>query len=125
MAHLKAIYVDIMLWNLDEDPQTSTSNTYAVVSNDGSVYWSRPGHLRPACKFVGLDMFPFDRLTCAMEFGSWGYSGKYLRLIPGQGSGFSIGGSKTAGESYNEFSFAEEDPVTCESHVYPPYPALP
>jgi len=36
-----------------------------------------------------------------------------------------MGGSQTAGESYNEFSFVEEDPVVCLPHVYPPYPSSP
>lgn len=55
----------------------SLDDAYASVSHDGTVFWSRPGHLRPVCKFEGLDAFPFDRLTCAMEIGSWTRSGKY------------------------------------------------
>ena len=38
-----------------------------------------------------------------MEFGSWAYSGKYLRLVKGLETGFSLGRSETAGESFNEF----------------------
>ena len=60
---------DLELWNLDEGLRESFDDAYALVSNDGKVYWSRPGHLRPACKFGGLVNFPFDMLSCTMEFG--------------------------------------------------------
>ena len=60
-----------------------------------------------------------------MEFGSWSYSGKYMRLIKGGGTGYSIGGSETAGESFNEFSFVEDDPVQCIEHLYPPFAGSP
>ena len=85
------------------------------------------GHLRPVCKYIGLDIFPFDKLTCQIEFGSWTYSGKYMRLVKGgiDGTGFSLGGSGTAGATYNEFSFVDDSPIVCEEIVYPPYPAAP
>lgn len=117
--------LDIELWNLEEGLSDSMDDAYAVVNNDGTIFWSRPGHLRPACKFSGLHYFPFDKLTCTLEFGSWTYSGKYIRMVKGVGGGFTIGGSETSGESFNEFSFVEEDPVTCVEHVYPPYPISP
>ena len=116
---------DIELWNLEEGLRESFDDAYAIVSYDGSVWWSRPGHLRPACKFYGLREFPFDKLSCAIEFGSWVYSGKYMRLVKGGGTGYSIGGSETAGESFNEFSFVEENAIDCKEVVYPPYPASP
>ena len=118
---------DIELWNLETGLSDTLDDAYAIVSYDGSIFWSRPGHLKPTCKFYGLSNFPFDELTCMMEFGSWVYSGKYMRLVKGgsDGDGFSVGGSDTAGSSYNEFSFAKEDPITCFEHVYPPYPASP
>ena len=94
---------DIQLWNLDEGLADSLEDAYAVVSFDGTVFWSRPGHLRPACKYEGLEKFPFDELSCTIELGSWSYNGKYLSLAKGgdDKAGFSIGGSKTAGQSYN------------------------
>jgi hypothetical protein len=118
---------DIELWNLQSGLSETLDDSYAVVSYDGSVYWSRPGHLRPTCKFYGLNNFPFDELTCTMEFGSWTYSGKYMRLVMGgaDGDGFSLGGSETAGANFNEFSFVEENPISCVPHVYPPYPISP
>ena len=53
-----------------------------------------------------------------MEFRSWGSSGKYLGMEKDKGVGFSIGNSLTAGESYEEYSFVEEDPITCVQHLY-------
>ena len=116
---------DIELWNLEEGLRDSFDDAYAIVSNDGSIFWSRPGHLRPVCKWYGLNDFPFDELSCSIEFGSWGYSGKYMRLVKGGGTGFSLGGSETAGSSFNEFAFADENPISCEEVVYPPFPASP
>jgi len=116
---------DIELWNLDEGLSDSFDDAYAIVSNDGSIFWSRPGHLRPVCKWYGLNDFPFDELSCSLEFGSWVYSGKYMRLVKGGGSGYSLGGSETAGSSFNEFAFADENPISCEEVVYPPFPASP
>ncbi|EOD38554.1 hypothetical protein EMIHUDRAFT_224308 [Emiliania huxleyi CCMP1516] len=118
---------DMTLWNQGESMQTSLSNAFASVSSDGTVFWSRPGHLRPTCKFVGLDRFPFDELGCTMEFGSWSFrptnleDGLYLRPVK-MGDGFSIGGSETAGESFQEFSL---EGVECRDKVYPPYPGDP
>ena len=94
---------DIELWNLDSGLAKTLEDAYAVVKYDGTVFWSRPGHLRPACRYEGLELFPFDELSCTIELGSWSYSGKYVTLAKGgdDGAGFSIGGSQTAGESYN------------------------
>lgn len=117
---------DIELWNLESAISDTLGDTYAVVSYDGSIYWTRPGHLRPTCKFYGLNNFPFDELTCQIEFGSWDYSGKYMRLVKGgsDGDGWSLGGSATAGSSFNEFNFVE-DAIECTEIVYPPFPISP
>jgi len=97
---------DLQLWNMEMGLEDSLSDTYASVSSDGRVFWSRPGHLIPACRFSGLEHFPFDTLSCTMEFGSWSYSGLYVRPIKMDGVGYSIGGSETAGQSYAEIRFS-------------------
>ena len=112
---------DLELWNLQESLQTSFTNAHAVVSQTGLVFWSRPGHLRPVCKLSGLQLFPFDSLSCKLEIGSWAFSGLYLRPEM-MGEGFTIGGSDTAGESYSEYHLEN---VTAVEHVYPPYPGAP
>ena len=112
---------DLQLWNLETPLSESLADAHAVVSSDGHVFWSRPGHVKAVCKFVGLDDFPFDTLDCSLEIGSWTYSGVYVRPVK-MDEGFTIGGSETAGESFAEFSLLS---VECEEHVYPPYPVAP
>jgi hypothetical protein len=113
---------DIELWNQKESIQTSFSNSFAVVSPDGRVFWSRPGQLNPICKFKGLQNFPFDELVCDIEMGSWGYSGKYMRLKLFDDTGYSIGGSGTSGEAFSEFKLSN---VSAKLVIYPPYPTDP
>uniref|UniRef100_A0A7R9WKC0 Neurotransmitter-gated ion-channel transmembrane domain-containing protein n=1 Tax=Pseudictyota dubia TaxID=2749911 RepID=A0A7R9WKC0_9STRA len=69
-----------------------------------------------------MDDFPFDKLKCTVEIGSWAHSGLYVRPILMGGEGFSVGGSETAGESYAEFILGE---VGAREVLYPPYPAAP
>ena len=44
----------------------------AMVSHDGTVFWSPPARLRSSCK-VDITFFPFDGQLCKMKFGSWTY----------------------------------------------------
>ena len=69
----------------------------------------------------GLHDFPFDKLVCVAEIGSWAISGKYLKLELYNG-GYSIGGSETSGESFSEFKLDGVEAVAVE---YPPYPSDP
>lgn len=94
---------DLHLWNVAEPLASSLASAHAIVSSDGTVFWARPGHLKPACKFEGLKNFPFDTLSCSIEIGSWTHSGLFIRVTKFE-EGFSIGGSETAGEAYAEFS---------------------
>jgi len=113
---------DVELWNQKQSIKTSFSNTYAAVDPDGRVFWSRPGHLNPICKFRGLHNFPFDNLVCVVELGSWSYSGKFMRLGLFEDTGFSVGGSGTSGEAFSEFTLRN---VSAELVIYPPYPSDP
>ena len=114
---------DLELWNLDESLSMSMTDAYArLTPTTGRVYWSRPGHLRPVCKFNGLQGFPFDELECTIEIGSWSYSGLYVRPKLMHGTGFSIGGSETAGESFAEFTLTD---VRAEEFIYPPFDLIP
>ena len=115
---------DMYLWNQEEDMSGTLADTYATVSSDGTVFWSRPGRIKSTCKYIGLENFPFDRLGCALEFGSWAHSGLYFRPVKLNGDGYTIGGSETAGGSYQEF-FLIPDDVAVESIIYPPFPSSP
>jgi hypothetical protein len=108
---------DLELWNQQEPLADTLTSTHAIVTAEGTVFWSRPGHIKAVCRFAGLDDFPFDTLECTIEIGSWSHSGLYLRPIK-LGEGFSIGGSQTAGEAYQEFSL---DGVVAEEYTYPPF----
>ena len=48
----------------------------------GNVFWSRPGLLKILCRFRGLQLFPFDKLNCTMEIGSWSRDGRTEDVIP-------------------------------------------
>lgn len=110
---------DIYLWNQQEPLQATMADTYASVTSAGIVFWTRPGRIKATCKFVGLDKFPFDTLTCQLEFGSWVHSGLFLRTTKMGGEGYTIGGSDTAGQSFAEFRLKQ---VSVNERVYPPFP---
>jgi hypothetical protein len=117
---------DLELWNMESSLKQTLTDSYAYVDSTGTVYWSRPGHIRAACKFGGLDSFPFDRLVCTMELGSWSYSGLYLRPQKMDGVGFTVGGSETAGESFTEYQLSDNgEAVIVREKVYPPFPGSP
>ncbi len=96
---------DIELWNQKESIKTSFSNSFAAVDSDGRVFWSRPGHLNPVCKFRGLERFPFDKLSCVIELGSWSYSGRSAnhRACPPSFSLSSDESTETRDEIYSSF----------------------
>ena len=48
---------DIELWNQMESIKTSFNSGWAEVTPDGRVFWSRPGHLIPVCKFEGRSSY--------------------------------------------------------------------
>ena len=99
---------DLELWNLDESLSTSLTDAYArLTPTTGRIYWSRPGHLKPVCRFKGLQHFPYDELECSIEIGSWSYSGLKIQTKLMDGVGISTGGSETAGESFAEFAMTD------------------
>ena len=99
---------DLELWNLDESLSTSLTDAYArLTPTTGHIYWSRPGHLKPVCRFKGLQHFPYDELECSIEIGSWSYSGLKIQTKLMDGVGISTGGSETAGESFAEFAMTD------------------
>ena len=101
---------DNEIWIPDIQPYNGLQNTFstldpaiATVSSDGQVFLSRPGTLDVMCKFSGLVAFPYDSLTCPVEFGGWGYSGGWQGILL-HGGGFSISSQEvTSGTSYQEY----------------------
>ena len=95
----------------------------ARVRNDGQVYWSRPGMLDIMCRFSGLVMFPYDRLSCSVEVGGWINSGAR------QGLSFSLSDgcadfSTTEQSSLASYTEASIERVECSGHMYT-YDSLP
>ena len=39
-------------------------------------------------------------------------------MLEKSNEGYQLGGSQTAGESYEEYSFAEEDPISVQKYIY-------
>ena len=60
---------DIQPYNGAEGAFETLDSAMASVSSSGSIFWSRPGMLDVMCKFSGLVAFPYDELSCPIEFG--------------------------------------------------------
>jgi len=69
----------IALWTPGAVLEHTLSNQLCLVTNEGSVTWSRPGRIQSACKF-DIAKFPFDKPVCGIEFGSWAKSKAELQL---------------------------------------------
>ena len=82
-----AVWVpDLIQYNAAEKQSSRLANTKAVVSYDGSVFWSQPGHLHsprflahrlslagPIASLYTPQMqdYPFDSQNISFQFGSW------------------------------------------------------
>ena len=116
--HAQIWIPDIAMYNGFAGLQSTLDPQYASVSSDGSVYYSRPGTYEVMCKFSGLVAFPFDTLSCGIEFGGWALSGGHQGiLLDGTGYTFSKQGA-TSGSSYQEYEIsALEENRTRIEHV--------
>jgi len=127
---LSEIWVpDVQLYNSLESTQELGANALAMVYSDGTVYWSRPGMLRPLCKYSGLVAFPFDTLRCDMEFAGWSWSGYHQGIFPRDGKYASFSDAEaTSGSSYQEFDLirTEESDSVLEYDCCPgePWPVV-
>ena len=52
----------------------------AMISFDGTVFWSPPARMRSSCK-VDITFFPFDKQKCKMKFGSWTYDQAQVDIV--------------------------------------------
>jgi hypothetical protein len=116
---------DIQPYNGIQGTTMSLEPSPVRVSNDGSVFWSRPGVLDVMCKFSGLAAFPFDNLLCAIELGGYSYSGGYQGIILKGGKGIEHSLQEvTTGTSYQEFDIVNIT-STVNRYTYPDYPSEP
>ena len=122
---------DITPYNSREGLTSTLEPAVAKVDHLGSVYYSRPGGLDVLCRFSGLVAFPFDNLTCAVEFGGWLWSGAQQGVVPRNGtSGFTFSSQEaTSGSSYQEFRIVDVTTVP-QNYAYSgaggaePYPII-
>eukprot|EP01025_Chloroclados_australasicus_P027860 TRINITY_DN2756_c0_g3_i1.p1 TRINITY_DN2756_c0_g3~~TRINITY_DN2756_c0_g3_i1.p1 ORF type:complete len:680 (+),score=63.39 TRINITY_DN2756_c0_g3_i1:76-2115(+) len=108
----------IELWNSFEPLGVHLYPQQFVVSDDGSIFWSRNGRIMVACNIEGLDNFPYDSTECVMEFGSWVYDQKQVALGLLKG-GYEVGGSVTSSQSdHQQYEFTN---ITVKKYSYPAF----
>ena len=115
---------DVQPYNSNEGIYLSLEPSLVRVSSSGETFWSRPGSLDIMCRFSGLVAFPFDQLSCPVEFGGWSFSGGHqgINLLNG---GYSFSKQElTSGSSYQEHEI-EAVSVALELYTYPNYPSEP
>eukprot|EP01026_Neomeris_dumetosa_P048582 TRINITY_DN4213_c0_g1_i6.p1 TRINITY_DN4213_c0_g1~~TRINITY_DN4213_c0_g1_i6.p1 ORF type:complete len:759 (-),score=91.72 TRINITY_DN4213_c0_g1_i6:690-2672(-) len=64
----------VELWNGEEPSWFHLAPQQFRVNYTGGVTWSRNGKFVVACNLKGIGGFPYDRMTCMLEFGSWNYA---------------------------------------------------
>ena len=93
----------------------------ALVSSAGNVFWSRPGTLDLLCRYSGLVMFPYDRLSCPLQIGGWMASGTTQGLLPGRlgGSSNCVSITTSEDEEVSQSSYSEYiiDRVECDQQT--------
>lgn len=73
---------DVSCYNAQTGLMSSLDASLASVTNEGWVYWSRPGMLEVICRYSGLINFPADKLKCQFEMAGWWLSTAYQNLYP-------------------------------------------
>ena len=122
-----AIWVpDIKMYNSGDSLLSTLDPAAPMIHSDGSIFWSRPGRLDVLCKFSGLVAFPFDRLTCAVDFGGWSLSGRYqgIELLNGGYELHDANDESSAGNTYQEYAINNVT-VTVSNKTYPCCPDEP
>ena len=113
--------IDLQPFNALTGTVQSLEPSYAQVASDGSIFWSRPGSLDVMCKFSGLVAFPFDSLSCGLEFGGFIITGAYQGLNLHDGGYVFEAQEVNSGSSYQEYDITN---VTVKTAMYS-YPCCP
>lgn len=80
---------DSEIWVPDLELYTQTSSVYEAarkgtrVRYDGSAFLSRPALFTILCSFTDVQLFPYDKPACTLDFGGWAQSGSIVNYIPG------------------------------------------
>ena len=73
---------DLELMNAEESVY-EVSRKNVQVWSDGTTFWSRPAIYKVICSFTDVEDFPYDTLSCVMDFSGWARSGLFVNYIPG------------------------------------------
>ncbi|RNA37099.1 Cation transporter family [Brachionus plicatilis] len=71
---------DLVLYNNADDYFSYKKDTYAMIYNNGKVFWPVPTKLQSTCKF-DVTFFPFDIQRCFLKIGSWTYDGFQVDIM--------------------------------------------
>ena len=109
---------DIAINNAQTGLMSSFDPALASVTNEGWVYWSRPGMLEVICRYSGLINFPSDKLKCAFEMGGWWLSAAYQNVYPmGVPSGYDLA-AEWDGQPATRYSYNEQSIVNVDVRVF-------
>ncbi|GBF97408.1 hypothetical protein Rsub_09573 [Raphidocelis subcapitata] len=113
---LEIWFPDVTLWNAATDISSTLGIKWPRVSSNGDIFWTRNGILEVACNFKGLEAYPFGRVSCELEVGSWAMAANKMDLWPFK-EGATIGLSLTGedGAQTVEYSLIN---ATARRHVY-------
>ena len=91
----------------------------AYIDSDGSVFYSVPGIIDASCRFTGLVNFPYDKLSCPLEFGSWAYGDMVMNLSYFENGGAQLAWEESGGASYQEYKLTDLPACTRTTATYP------
>ena len=52
----------------------------AIISSSGHVRWEPAGVFETSCK-IDISLYPYDRQSCYLEFGTWAFTSFQVRLF--------------------------------------------
>jgi hypothetical protein len=87
---------------------------------NGSVFWSRPSVYKVICSYTNVGNFPYDTLSCIMDFGGWSTSGLYVNYVAGE---LQFRGTTAVNDKYAEFQADTHKSAVYSSTFY--YPCCP
>ena len=109
---------DLTIYNSLDAFHVSLEPAWASVRHDGTVFWTRPGLVSLMCRFSGLVMFPYDKLSCPLDVGGWQLSGTHQGLTGGTPSGGPCvtleAPEEVSQDSYQEYQIVHVD---CKGEV--------
>ena len=96
---------DVTLYNQNGEAASTLEPAVALVSSDGTVFWSRQGSVSLLCGFSGLNNFPNDELKCPTDVGGWQF-GEDVQPIALLDAGWEFDGlERSRASTYSQWEF--------------------